>query len=155
MEFDALMKCLADEVGIPEGFVADEEGVVRIGAGEGGSIAFAEVRELQSMLIWSRVCDLPAHGAERLKDGLLRANFMGQTLPGGVFSLSEDNGVYLHRLFPLPLLDGDGFVKEVTAFMGNLLNWRRMTQDYAAGDFVREDSADPKDGTDRSGFVRV
>ena len=132
MEFDVLMKCLADESGVPEGFAADEDGVVRIGSGENSSIAFAEIDEMRSVLIWSRVRDLPPQGAEPLKDELLKANFMGRALGGGTLSLSDDGGIYLHRILPLQILDGDGFINEVTLFVGHLRDWRRLLRAYEA-----------------------
>ena len=130
MEFDVLMKCLADESGVPEGFAADEDGVVRIGSGENSSIAFTEIGELQSVLIWSRVCDLPQQGAELVKDELLKANFLGRALGGGTLSLSDDGGIYLHRMLPLLLTDGDAFIEEVTTFVDRLQTWRRLLQRY-------------------------
>lgn len=148
MTFEVLMKHLAEEVGESGGFVADEDGVVRIGAAGGGAIAFMEVADIGSMLIWSRVGDADEEGQERLKNELLKANFMGRIANGGALSLSDDGGIYLHRLLPLDITDGDRFMEALTAFVETAVNWRQIIAAYVpAAD--AEPAASPAPGDAR------
>ena len=142
MEFKVLMKSLADEVGMSDGFVADEDGVVRIGSDKGESIAFAEVDEMRAALIWSRVGELPQQGAEAVKEELLKANFMGRALGGATLSLSDDGSIYLHRMLPLVLTAGDAFIGEVTSFVDHLQTWRRLLKGCEAVEKRKSEKAE-------------
>lgn len=131
MEFKELIKTLSDEVGFDGEPAADEDGVIRLPLSQIGALALMEVAETRSLLMWCRVGELPERNAERLKDALLRANFMGQAVDGGTLSLSEDGGIYLHRYLPLDLTDADRFMETLTAFVELVVNWTRLVAESA------------------------
>ena len=139
MEFKDLIRTLADEVGFEDGLVPDEDGVVRIASEKTTGIAFMEVPESRSLVMWSRIGELPVHGTEGLKDALLKANFMGQATVGGALSLSEDGGIYFHRMLQLDQTDGDGFMEAVTAFVQASVNLNRLITENAYQAAVRPD----------------
>lgn len=156
MEFKDLIRTLADEVGFEDGLVADEDGVVRIASEETTGIAFMEVAETRSLVMWSRIGDLSTHDTDGLKDALLKANFMGQATVGGALSLSEDGGIYLHRMLSLDQTDGDAFMEAVTEFVRASVNLNRLITESAYQAMVRTEEADEEGGGLISpDFIRV
>ena len=141
MEFKELIKVLSDEAGFEGEPTADEDGVIRVPLSEIGALALMEIAETRSMLIWCCVGELPERNAERLKDALLRANFMGQAVDGGTLSLSEDGGIYLHRYLPLDLMDADRFMEALTAFVELVVNWSRLIAESAFASELDENKA--------------
>ncbi len=131
MEFQELIRAFSDEIGYDRELKADEDGVVRVPMSEAGSIAFMEIAETRSLLMWSRIGELPGQNAGQLKDVLLKANFMGQIADGEVLSLAEDNGIYLHRYMPLDLTDADRFMEALTVFVETIANWGHFIAESA------------------------
>ena len=72
MEMKDLLDGLAARAGVAAGFTPDEEGVVRVDVG-GCTIGFREVPEVYGMLVYGAIGQLPAQGADALRDELLKA----------------------------------------------------------------------------------
>lgn len=129
MEFHSLIDALAERLGIAEGVSPDAEGVFRLGA-EGVSVAFLEVPENRSLVMFGEVCELPEEGADALKTALLKENFMGRGAPDGAFSLSKENRVVLHRYVDLEKTDADALLALVENFLRRVLDWRNLVAEY-------------------------
>lgn len=132
MEFQPLMDGLMDVLGSKGGGVPDEQGVVRLGMDE-TSIAFMEIPETRELLIWSRIGSMPPTGADRLREAMLRANFMGRAVSRGTLSQSDDGGVFLQRFLSLPQLDVEGLMSELEGFVSAAVDWSMMIERCAAG----------------------
>ena len=146
MEFDELIAALSRQTGGERDVPKDEDGVVRFAVGE-ITVAMMEIPELQAMLVWSRMGELPAFGAEKLKTALLRANFMGRDTGGATLSLSEDGAIYLHRRLELRFLDGESFADILTEFVQLMDQWRQIIAAYVpAADAEPTASSAPGDG---------
>lgn len=153
MEFNDLMRALAENSGVAEGFPADEDGVVRVGNGN-LTLAFMEIPDGRALLVWSPIGVLPEEGADVLKTELLKANFMGRGVNGGALSLSDDGEAYLHRILQLDLLDKAAFLKALEDFIFVLDRWTRVFAEFRPE--ASEASEPPAAvGTDLSGFIRV
>lgn len=158
MEMKELLDGLAARVGIEGGFPPDEEGVVRVDVGN-CTVAFREVPELYSLLVYGPLGSQSAQGSEALKDELLKANFMGRATAGGALSLSEDGIVYYHRLCDLRVLDLDGFMETLTDCVQTMLEWRQLIEAYApvAEQRAEKEASDqaPLSGFNLQGLIRV
>ena len=155
MEFKELIGALEEYVGAEGGFPADEDGVVRVGVDD-LSLAFMEVPETRTLLMWSALGRLPAEGAEALKTELLRANFMGRGVRGGALSLSDDDTIYAHATLSLQAADKESFFETLEAFVGTVVEWGRLIADYrppAEPVAVSADAAAPGVGAD--GFIKI
>ena len=153
MEFNDLMKALAENSGVAEGFPADEDGVVSVGSGN-LRLSFMEVPEARALLVWSSIGALPEEGADALKTELLKANFMGRDVNGGTLSLSDDGEAHLHRILQLDLLDKAAFLKALEDFILVLDHWTRALAGF------RPETPEATDASeigarDLSGFIRV
>lgn len=129
MEFDDLMGALARQAGDGGDIPKDEDGVVRFAVGD-ITVAMMELPELGEMVIWSRMGELPAYGAEKLKTALLRGNFLGRDTGGATLSLSESDEIYLHRRLEMRPLDGEAFVEILTGFVQLMDAWRKIIVAY-------------------------
>ena len=146
MEFDDLMEVLARRAGDGGEIPKDEDGVVRFAVGD-ITVALMEMPNLGEMVIWSRMGELPAFGADKLKTALLRGNFLGRDTGGATLSLSEDDEIYLHRRLDLRPLDGETFFEILTQFVQLMDAWRKTIVAYVpiveserpedVGDFLR------------------
>lgn len=155
MEFNDLMKGLAENAGVEEGFPPDEDGVVRVGRGN-LVLAFMEVPEKRAILVWSSVGVLPEEGADGLMAELLRANFMGRDVNGGTLSLSDDGEAYLHQILQLDLLDKATFLKALEDFIFVLARWTQAFAEYRPEEPEEVQEQTPGLGeVDVSGFIRV
>lgn len=153
MEFNDLMLALAENAGVPDGFPADEDGVVRVGRGN-LVLAFMEIPERRALLVWSSVGALPEEGADVLKTELLKANFMGRDVNGGTLSVSDDDEAYLHQVLQLDLLDKAAFLKALEDFILVLDRWTHAIAEFRPEAFEAE-RPDEAAGTDTSDFLRV
>lgn len=153
MEFNDLMRALAENSGVAEGFPADEDGVVRVGSGN-LTLSFMEVPESRAILVWSLIGALPEESEDALKTEMLKANFMGRDVNGGTLSISDDGEAYLHRILQLDLLDKAAFLKALEDFILVLDRWA-----HAIAEFRPEAAETPEtpqaDATDSFGFIRV
>ena len=131
MEFQPLMDGLMDVLGSKGGGVPDEQGVVRLGMDE-TSIAFMEIPETRELLIWSRIGSMPQSGADRLREAMLRANFMGRAVSRGTLSQSDGGGVFLQRFLSLPQLDVEGLMSELEGFVSAAVDWSGIIARCAA-----------------------
>lgn len=129
MTINELMTEMADRFGIAGEIAPDKDGVYRLGA-DGVTVAFMEVLEMNAALVFGEVCELPVEGRERFLTALLRENFMGRGAPGGAFSLSERDKVYLHRYVDLPSAETGAFCSALEDFVATLVNWRNLAKDY-------------------------
>ena len=151
MEFDDLMGVLARQAGDGGEIPKDEDGVVRFAVGD-ITVAMMEIPELQAMLIWSRMGELPAYGGEKLKTALLRGNFMGRDTDGATLSLSDDDEIYLHRRLDLRYLDGEAFVDILTEFVQLMDQWRQVIDAYVP---IAEAEAKQTTDLDTEGLMKV
>ena len=149
---DELMDALAENAGIEGGFSPDEDGVVRVGYDD-LQLSFMEIPGERTVLLWSPVGQLPEEGADAVKTGLLRANFMGRGVKGGVLSLSDDGGVVLHRMLPLAPLDTAGFIETVERFVATLADWAKALAEYDPNEAAS--AKDELDAGDAFRFLRV
>ncbi len=158
MKYSELIVSFAERIGIDGEVAFDEDGVWRIGTEE-VVFAFREVPETDSLLVYSSPGLLPTARAEAFKTALLRANFMGRGVPGGAFSLDEEDRVWVHRFFDMKALDAEGLVDGFEDFATLVLEWRRLTEvdQIPAEDAKTEVKA--SDGNysyfDVKGFIRV
>lgn len=156
MEFNDLMKALAENAGVAEGFPPDEDGVVRVGQGD-LVLAFMEIPERRALLVWSPIGLLPEEGADALKTDLLKANFMGRDVNGGALSLSDDGEAFLHQILQLDLLDKASFLRALEDFILVLARWTRTFAEYRPGESGAPEARESAEAgeLDRSGFIRV
>ena len=157
MEFNDLMRALAENAGVAEGFPPDEDGVVRVGRGS-LVLAFMELPEKRALLVWSPVGPLPEEGADALKTDLLKANFMGRDVNGGTLSLSDDGEAYLHQVLLLDQLDKAAFLQTLEDFIVVLARWTQTLAEYRPEESEAREEQEPSPGseeTDLSGFIRV
>lgn len=151
MEFKELMGVLAENAGADGGFPPDEDGVVRVGYDD-LVLAFAEMPEARSLLVWSSLGPLPEKGAEEVKTALLKANFMGRAVNGGALSLSDNGVIYLHQAMPFAFLDAKTFLRMLEDFVGTLAVWAKALSERGRTDSAAPDEeVRPAD----SGFMRV
>ena len=141
MEFQPLMDGLMEALGFEGGRAPDEQGVVRLGMDE-TSIAFMEIPETRELLIWSRIGSMPQSGADRLREAMLRANFMGRAVSRGTLSQSDDGGVFLQRFLSLPQLDVEGLMAELEGFVSAAVDWSGIIARCEAGDSDASASGD-------------
>ena len=132
MEFQPLMDGLMEVLGFKGGRPADEQGIVRIGMDE-TSIAFVEIPETRELLVWSRIGSMPQSGADRLREAMLRANFMGRAVSRGTLSQSDDGGVFLQRFLSLPQMDVGGLMSELEGFVAAAVEWSGIISRCEAG----------------------
>ena len=154
MEFNDLMKALAENAGVAEGFSPDEDGVVRVGRGN-LVLAFMEVPEKRAILVWSSVGVLPEEGADALMAELLKANFMGRGVNGGTLSLSDDGEAYLHQILQLDLLDKAAFLQALEDFIFVLARWTQAFADFRPEESEAQELSPETGEVDVSGFIRV
>ena len=153
MTINELMTEMADRFGIAGEIAPDKDGVYRLGA-DGVTVAFMEVPEMNAALVFGEVCELPVEGRERFLTALLRENFMGRGAPGGAFSLSEGDKVYLHRYVDLPSAETGAFCTALEDFVAALVNWRNLAKDY--GPVAAERAAKAaSDAEAAQGFLQV
>ena len=156
MEFNDLMRALAENSNVEGGFPADEDGVVCVGNGN-LRLSFMEVPESRSLLVWSSVGALPEDGADALKTEMLKANFMGRDVNGGALSLSDDGDAYLHRILQFDLLDKAAFLKAIENFILVLSQWAHTIAEFRPE--TPETPEEPRqaafDEADLSGFIRA
>ena len=145
-------------MGIEGDVVLDNDGVWRFGS-EDIVFVFREFPELDAILIYSIIGGLPDAGVEKFKTALLKANFAGQGVPHGAFSLTEDDKIFIHRMLDMKGLDLDTLCEIFTDFATLALEWKRIATDYApvaAEEAVKEMSASEFDNyLNTSGFIRV
>lgn len=127
MEFRNLITKFAERLGIHD-LAFDEDGVVRLAADE-MTLAFMEMPEHRSLLIWSNVATPSSEHLEDLYKVLLEASFMGRGTHGGTFSL-ENGTVYLHRTDALVNLDVEALTKIVEDFLGLVGTYRQIIEAY-------------------------
>ena len=127
MKYSELIADFARLIGIEGDVAFDDEGVWRIGT-EDIVFAFREIAETDSLLVYSSIGPLPVTGAESFKTAVLRANFVGQGVPDGAFSLDDDDRVWVHRFFDLKALDASGLADAFEGFVELVLNWRRLRE---------------------------
>ena len=154
-DYRELMDALAVRIGIVGGRLKpDADGVCRIGTRD-IRVAFMDLPERQALLIHCAVCELPVEGADAFKSALLRENFMGRGAPGGAFSLSGDDVVYLHRYMPYATTDAAAFVRAVEEFMRIVMNWRRLAEAYGPVAEQRAQKREEERYLSLSGFMQV
>ena len=140
MEFRNLMTKFAERLGIPD-LVFDDEGVVRFATDE-MTLAFREIPERHSILMWSNVATPSPEHREELYKALLEASFMGRGAHGGTFSL-DHGAVYLHRTDALVNLDVEALLKIVEDFLGLVGTYRRIIEAFHAHAAARQEESVP------------
>lgn len=118
MRFENLMTDFARAVGAEGGLSADADGVVRIGI-DGFEVAFMDVPEADSLLMWCDLGEMPSGEKEPQIRWLLGESFADRG--ACVFSRGEGEHVFAHRYVPLGRLDFDVFLngplEEFLAFL--------------------------------------
>lgn len=129
MEYRNLITKFAESVGIKD-LVFDEEGVARLIADD-IELAFMEIPERHSVLLWSKVATPPPEHLEELYRALLEVSFMGRGTHGAAFSL-EQGHVYLHRIDALVSLDLNSFTNIIEDFINLVVTYRQMIEEFRA-----------------------
>ena len=119
-----------------------DAGVVRLGVGD-AAIDIMEIHETQELLVTCRLGVIPHAGADRLREAMLRANFAGRATARGTLSQSEDGGIHLQRFLSMPLLDVDGLMNALDAFVAVAVEWAENIARCDAGETVEPQSEPP------------
>lgn len=119
MKFNDLRQGFVERTGAEDCFLLDADGSARIGI-DGHEVVFAEVSELNCLLMWCDLGELPLGEDEVNVLRLLRKNFV--CLGGGVLSQEESGRVVAHRYVPIGQLEFDDFLKGPHEEFLNLLS---------------------------------
>ena len=139
MEFSFLVNGLMAALGSDERQPASATDAVRIGVGD-TVIDLLEIPETRELLITSRLGMMPQVGADRLREAMLRANFVGRAVARGALSQSDDGGIYLQRVLSLPQLDVDGLMTALEAFIAVAVEWAENIARCEAGELIQEEA---------------
>lgn len=143
MEFRELIADFAGRIGLGE-LKADENGTYAFEV-DGMELTVTEVPAEDAALLLAQVGELPAEAREELLKLLMRANFTGRGTQGATLSIDpEGDGVFLHRMLPLPAIDGDGFCAAFERFVNTVDLWRRQMRVFRpiGEEIVRGDEED-------------
>ena len=144
MEFPFLIEGLMKALGCEGRHLADE-GAARLGVGD-TAIDLLHLPETQELLITSRLGAVPQVGADRLREAMLRANFVGRAAARGALSQSEDGGIYLQRVLSLPHLDVDGLMNALDVFVAVAVEWAENIARCNAGEAIKPPDELPAGG---------
>ena len=97
---------------------------------EDRDIGFMETDDGSRLVVWSAVSSCPVERRDAFLMLLLRANFMGRMLPNGAFSLSDDDVVYAHCSFTLPVYDKEDFYRGLKDLLEAVEEWERLAELY-------------------------
>ena len=155
MDFDALMRDFAREIGIDE-IEPDEDGFYRISADD-APVSVGTLPESGALVIWAEAGETPPEGREAFYRMLLEAAYAGGGTPGTQFSLDRRTGrVFLRAEDPSAPDTLAGLQDRLDAFADALGDWRRRIADFRASDTVRETAADEGPvGFGQEGFIRI
>ena len=149
MNFKELLDAFATDVGMTEPVAYEEEDLCHLDIND-RDFGFRFVPEADRLVIWTAVCERPPHSGEALLVQLLRANFMGQGMPDGALSLSEDDVIYAHCTLRMPVYDKAEFYALLKRFVATVDEWRTMIDlaDRAREHIkeVRPDAPPPQEG---------
>lgn len=149
MDFKELLDQFALDVGMTEPVAYEEEGLCHLDIND-HDYGFSYVTEADRLVIWTAVCPRPPHSGDALLVQLLRANFIGQGMPDGALSLSEDDVIYAHCTLKMPIYDKTEFYELLNRFVENVDNWRTMIDlaDRAREHIkkIRPDAPPPQEG---------
>lgn len=121
MKFDELTQGFIERTGAEDCFALDADGSVRIGI-EGREIAFVDVPELDGLMMWCDLGEMPLGEGESNVLRLLRKNFVCRG--GCVLSQEESGRVVAHRYAPIGQLEFDDFLNgPLEDFLGLLSRW--------------------------------
>ena len=129
MEFRKLVGDFAAGLGVMD-ISFDEDGIARLTADD-MVVAFMEVPERRSLLIWSEVATPPPEKLAQLYKLLLEAMFMGRATQGATFSCENDK-IYLHRMDALVDLEPESLSKIVEEFLNLVEKWRDVINTFRA-----------------------
>ena len=154
MELERILAEYAAEMAPGEELVFDE-GICHLEIG-GHDIGFMTIPERETILVWTAVMNSPTEDVAAFYRLLLRANFMGQGVRDGAFSLSDENVVFAHRTFLAPGTKPADFAAAVSAFVDDVEVWRQTAERAHAAQGVMRRIADELDEPPRDGLaIRV
>lgn len=159
MDFKELIEAFAAQSGVTGTLPFDEKDICHLPL-KNRDVGFMKVPQLDRLLVWTVIGQKPVEGVETFYEQLLKANFMGQTIPEGAFSLSDDGSVYAHRTFVLSMIGTDELKEGVDRFLSAVEDWSEMTDMYGrVMNAVAEEHPKPKLEDEgkmiRSGFMQV
>lgn len=125
MDFKELMDVFAEDVGMTEPVAYEEQDLCHLDIND-RDFGFRFVPQADRLVIWTAVCERSPQSGEALLVQLLRANFMGQGMPDGGLSLSEDNVIYAHCTLKMPVYDKAEFYALLNRFVAIVDEWRTM-----------------------------
>ena len=130
MDYAELMADFVAKLNV-EGAEPDADGVYHFEI-DGMPVSMMEVAELQQLVVWGDLGDLPPAGnRERLYRTMMEAMFMGEGTGGSSFSIDRGSGrVFLQRFLSLVALDPDGFMAQIERFVNVLEEWRKLIADF-------------------------
>lgn len=128
MNFREILTAFTTEAGLDEGPVI-EDGTCHLEI-DGRDVGFMDVDGGRRMVVWTAIGSCPVDRREAFLLLLLRANFMGRMLPNGAFSLSDDDIVYAHSMFALPVYEKDDFHKGLRVLLDAVREWGKLAEAY-------------------------
>ena len=129
MEFCQLLEAFAKAVGITETITPDDDGIVRIGYDDDRCVEFVEHPERRMLGVHTVVGEMPAGGADKLREGLLRANFVRGDAVWGALSTDDAGRVCLCATLSLDALgEPDGFLVRLRGFVETAQAIRKLIE---------------------------
>jgi len=157
MEFSEIFDNFAKRVGAD--FALDEDGTCRLGIDD-MEIVVHLLPELDSVVMYGDVGDLPPEGLQDFYAAALKANWMFGGTSGSTIAINpETNRVVLNRYDPVKSLDDESFAATVEKFVNMLETWRTLARDFGPVALERQAAAQqealeaPSFGSE--GFVRI
>ena len=128
MNCKELVAALAADAGM-EGEPVFEDGACHLGIDD-RDVGFMETDDGRRMVVWAAIGECPVDRKDAFLIMLLRANFMGRMLTDGAFSLSDDDFVYAHCVFTLPVQEKEAFYEGLRNFLEAVDEWSRLAETY-------------------------
>lgn len=128
MDFKELLTTFTADAGLKEDPVI-EDGACHLLIDD-RDVGFMATDDGRRMVVWTAVSPCPVDRREAFLILLLRANFMGRMLANGAFSLSDDNVVYAHSTFELPLYEKEVFYEGLQALLDAVEQWGKLAEAY-------------------------
>ena len=128
MDYREILTAFTADAGLADGPVI-EDGACHLDI-DGRDVGFMEVDGGRRMVVWTAIGSCPVDRREAFLLLLLRANFMGRMLPNGAFSLSDDDIVYAHSTFALPVYEKEDFYQGLRSLLDAVVEWGKLVEAY-------------------------
>ena len=133
MEFSALMKSLADNIGL-DTLEPDENGECQLLCEE-TAITIQDCPSIRTLFLTAPVAQLSVDEDAIVLRKLLEANFAFAQTRGATLSISPDTSVvYLSRYENYENLSREQFLQDFTAFVTVFYNWQKRIEEFHNGD---------------------